>query len=101
MPHQARVKHVAAGRNLNQTTFLRTQSLQPVKMLISTYVPPAKCDTHEGTQIAHMSILNKHDYAHWNNYMFRLETTTADPTLMPPGSVDVSFCLIIVSNVTS
>ena len=83
-----------AGRNLNQTTFLRAQSVSGVKMLISTYVPQAHCNTHEGTQIAQMSVLNKHDYAHWNNYMFRLETTTADPSLAPKGSPDVSYSSI-------
>ena len=80
-----------AGPNMKQTTFLRGQSVSGVKMLISTYVPPAHCKTHEGTQIAQMSILNKLDYAHWNNYMFRLETTTADPSLAPRGSPDVSY----------
>jgi len=77
------------GRNEKQSTFLRAQSAPVVKMIIATYVPPSECSTPEGTQTAIMSIWNKHDYAHWHKYMFRLETTTADPTLRPRGSPDV------------
>jgi len=77
-------------RNENQSTYLRAQSAPGVRMVITTYVPPAECSTPEGTQTALMGIWNKHDYAHWHNYVFRLETTTADHKLRPTGSPDVS-----------
>ena len=80
---------VCAGKKAGQHTFIRLHSAPVTQLMIVTSVPKKGCPLEQGDCATLLGIMNKQDYARWHSYQFYLSTSTAKPTIQPPGAKDV------------
>lgn len=78
-----------AGKKAGQHTFIRLHSAPVTQLLIVTSVPEKGCPLPQGDRATLLGIMNKQDYARWHSYQFYLSTGTVDPSIRPPGALDV------------
>lgn len=79
-----------AGKKAGQHTFIRLHSAPVTQLLIVTSVPEKGCPLPQGDRATLLGIMNKQDYARWHSYQFYLSTGTVDPSIRPPGALDVT-----------
>ncbi|CAL8464438.1 g3973 [Coccomyxa elongata] len=79
------IKRKKAG----QHTFIRLHSAPVTQLLIVTSVPEKGCPLPQGDRATLLGIMNKQDYARWHSYQFYLSTGTVDPSIRPPGALDI------------